>query len=173
MITHVHSTLRTTLLAAVLLMLASCGFQLRDNYQLPALMERLHVDAPTFSAFADTLRERLELAGVQLTPNSDERLTIRIVDDELDRRALSLSSSGQVAEYELIYRVRYQVILPDRDPEDFELEVYRDYQDDPNFALAKTREREILVEEMRVDASRLMVRRLVNQITQDTSAKAE
>lgn len=42
-----------------------------------------------------------------------------------------------------------------------QLEVYRDYQDDPNFALAKTREREVLVSEMREEAARQLLRQTI------------
>ena len=91
---------------------------------------------------------------------------IAINRDELSRRTLSLSGSGQVAEYELIYSVDYSINEANKDPVDLRIEVYRDYQDDPNFALAKTRERELLVAEMREEAARRMLRQILAQLAE-------
>lgn len=161
-------SLKLMLVLGFSLMLASCGFQLRDDYQLPASLQQAKLSAPQFSEFAEVMRERLVLAGVELV-EKDSPVTIRINNDQLDRRTLSLSASGQVAEYELIYRVRYELLQEQREPQQFELEVYRDYQDDPNFALAKTREREILVGEMREEAARRVLRQLIAELTETPS----
>lgn len=161
-------SLKLMLVLGFSLVLASCGFHLRDDYQLPPSLQQAKLSAPQFSEFAEVMRERLLLAGVELV-DKDAPVTIRIDNDHLDRRTLSLSASGQVAEYELIYRVRYELLQEQREPRQFELEVYRDYQDDPNFALAKTREREILVGEMRQEAARRVLRQLIAELTETPS----
>lgn len=159
---------KLAILVGLSLLLASCGFQLRDDYQLPPSLQEAKLSAPQFSEFADVMRERLTLAGVKLV-DQGAPVTIVIRDDQLDRRTLSLSASGQVAEYELIYRVNYELLQHQQDPQPFQLEVYRDYQDDPNFALAKTREREILVSEMREEAARRVLRQLIAELTKAQS----
>lgn len=146
--------------------LFGCGFQLRDNYQLPASMQNVAIEASAFSEFRSVLKQRFELAGAELVTPSDAGLIIAIMDDQLTRRTLSLSQSGQVAEYELIYTVTYQLLQPDTPAREFQVEVYRDYQDDPNFALAKTREREVLVTEMRDEAARQLLRQTIAQLSQ-------
>ena len=90
-----------------------------------------------------------------------------MLSDQLERRTLSLFESGQVAEYELLYRVNYQVIRNGELIIEDTIEVARDYQDDPNFALAKTREREMLVAEMRDDAARRLVRQMISEFADD------
>ncbi|MDX1705082.1 LPS assembly lipoprotein LptE [Pseudidiomarina sp.] len=155
-------------LAVLLLsiMLTACGFQLRDSYQLPPQLERVHIDAAAFSEIRQVVIQRFELAGAEVVDDS-EALTVRIISDALDRRALSLSRSGQVAEYELIYTLWYELIRRDGTAAPAQrIEVYRDYQDDPNFALAKTREREVLVAEMREDAARLLLRQVITQLAE-------
>lgn len=143
-----------------------CGFQLRDNYQLPAAMQTVSIEAPAFSEFGQVLERRLSLAGAQIKPEQQTSLVIEILDDTLDRRTLSLSQSGQVAEYEMIYTVYYQLIEQGEISALQQVEVYRDYQDDPNFALAKTREREVLVQEMRDEAARLLLRQTIAHLTE-------
>ncbi|WP_417665521.1 LPS assembly lipoprotein LptE [Pseudidiomarina sp.] len=146
--------------------LNGCGFQLRDNYQLPAAMQAVSVQAPAFSEFSQVLQRRLNLAGAQLVDSAQAGVTIEVLSDQLDRRTLSLSQSGQVAEYEMIYTVNYQIIQQDSEPKKLQVEVYRDYQDDPNFALAKTREREVLIREMRDDAARQLLRQTIAQLSE-------
>jgi len=73
---------------------------------------------------------------------------------------LSLFANGQVAEYELIYSVHYQVRFTGEDARVFKFELYRDYQDDPNRALAKSRELTLLLSEMRTSAADKILRDL-------------
>lgn len=135
-----------------LLLLAGCGFHLRGDFQVPAHLTEVAINAPKRSEVASTLREALELRQVQVVNYELGIPLIDIGEDTLDRRILSLLPSGQVAEYEFIYtlpvtftdsagRVSHQAI-----------QLTRDYQDDPNFALAKTREFELVISEMRNDA---------------------
>lgn len=162
--------MRAWIILLISLTISSCGFQLRDNYQLPPSLQQFYLDAPAFSEFAEILTDRFELAGAQVLDSANQQpppLVIQILDDGLDRRALSLSSSGQVAEYELIYSVSY--VLHQADGKVLEprtVEIYRDYQDDPNFALAKTREREVLVREMREDAARALLRQVITTLAE-------
>lgn len=162
--------MRAWIIVLLSLTISSCGFQLRDTYQLPPSLQQFYLDAPAVSEFAEILANRFELAGAELLASPNQQptpLVIQILDDGLDRRALSLSASGQVAEYELIYSVSY--VLHRTDGSSLgprTVEVYRDYQDDPNFALAKTREREVLVREMREDAARALLRQVLASLAE-------
>jgi len=77
---------------------------------------------------------------------------------------LSVFQNGQVAEYELIYAVHYQLRFSSKndgspeEPQDFRFELNRDYQDDPNLALAKSRELSLLLSEMRKSAADKILR---------------
>lgn len=146
--------------------LAGCGFQMRGSYQLPPQLQQASIAAPQFSEIADQLRERFTLAGVGLVDAQANVTAIEIVRDSLTRRTLSLSASGQVAEYELIYTVDYLLRAPNKAAKSLQVEVFRDYQDDPNFALAKTREREVLVAEMREQAAQRVLRQVIAQLAE-------
>ncbi|MGQ4276230.1 LPS assembly lipoprotein LptE [Pseudidiomarina sp. E22-M8] len=157
--------MRTLLLGGLILLLVGCGFQLQGNYQLPTELQQLRISAPQFSEFADDARDRFRLAGATLVEDNSATL-IEILNDSLSRRTLSLSASGQVAEYELIYTVNYLLVPLQGETKALQVEVFRDYQDDPNFALAKTREREVLVAEMREQAAQQLVRQVIAQMSQ-------
>jgi LPS-assembly lipoprotein len=135
--------------------LTACGFQLRGDYLLDDQLQTLHLTS------SDVHGELTRLVKLNLTRNQVKVLKnsqtdipeLRIVSDKLDRRTLSLFANGQVAEYELIYSVHYQVRFTGEDAQDFRFELYRDYQDDPNLALAKSRELSLLLSEMRTSAA--------------------
>ncbi|WP_194756005.1 LPS-assembly lipoprotein LptE [Aliidiomarina indica] len=148
----------------MLFMLSACGFQLRGDYQISAQIEQLSLDGPRGSEALVRVREIFEQRNIQLT-TADEGVThVEIGNDRLDRRILSMLSSGQVAEYELIYMLPVTITTQSGDEYHHEIQILRDYQDDPNFALAKHRELELLISEMRTDAAhRLLL--LLNRLT--------
>jgi LPS-assembly lipoprotein len=85
---------------------------------------------------------------------------LQLSSDKLERGTLSLFSSGQVAEYELTYSLSYQLIIPQRPPQHFSIQMRRDYLDDPQTAQAKSREMAQILKEMRVQAAEQIVRQL-------------
>jgi len=153
-------TILVTLLTTSLL--TACGFQLRGDYLLDDDLQTMYLSS------SDVHGELTRLVKLSLTRNQVKVLKhsqkdipeLRILSDKLDRRTLSLFSNGQVAEYELIYSVHYQVRFTGEDAQNFNFELYRDYQDDPNRALAKSRELTLLLSEMRTSAADKILRDL-------------
>jgi len=150
----------TGLLLISSLLLTSCGFHLRGSLPLeryPAIF----VDAKKHSELASLLSQQLESNKVKLLTELDPKApALMLQQDSLERRTLSLFPNGQVAEYELIYRVKYQLLLPDQDIQEFQFELTRDYQDDPNLALAKAKELDLLLQELRNQAASRIIRQL-------------
>lgn len=150
----------TVLLLASSLLLTSCGFHLRGSLPLeryPAIF----VDAKKHSELASLLSEQLKSNEVKLLTELDPKApALMLQQDSLERRTLSLFPNGQVAEYELIYRVKYQLLLPGQDMKEFQFELTRDYQDDPNLALAKAKELDLLLQELRNQAASRIIRQL-------------
>jgi len=147
-------------------LLGSCGFHLRGDYLLSDELQTLYVSS------SDVHGELTRLVKQHLSRNQVKVLKyknaqtpeLRILSDKLDRRTLSVFQNGQVAEYELIYAVHYQLRFgskngePIEEPQDFRFELNRDYQDDPNLALAKSRELSLLLSEMRKSAADKILR---------------
>ncbi len=141
-------------------LLSACGFQLRGDYLLSEELQTLYVSS------SDIHGELTRLVKRHLTQNQVAVLKhskantpeLRIMSDKLDRRTLSVFQNGQVAEYELIYSVHYQLRFSNQEPQNFRFELYRDYQDDPNLALAKSRELSLLLSEMRQSAADKILR---------------
>lgn len=162
-----NKTYRFSLLSLVLVattLLSACGFQLRGNYLLPQELQTLYLSS------TDTHGELTRLVKQNLLVNDIEVLKqyrndvpeLRILNDSLDRRTLSLFENGQVAEYELTYTVRYEIRMQGKENQDFKFEIYRNYQDNPDQALAKSRELTLLRKEMRIEAADRILRNMAS-----------
>lgn len=136
-----------------------CGFTLRNNYELPEHLKSLQMlSSERHSRLSDVLTKRLTIYGARLHSASKGKTnqlpTIYLYPETLERRLLSLFPSGQVAEYRLIYQVRVEFQKSqDTESELLEFELSRDYQDDPDQVLAKSRELDLVLNEMRQEAS--------------------
>ncbi|CCQ12503.1 LPS-assembly lipoprotein RlpB precursor (Rare lipoprotein B) [Pseudoalteromonas luteoviolacea B = ATCC 29581] len=150
------------LFALGLLLLTGCGFQLKQASYIPAdLRDMVLVAKDPKSALLEQLTLDLQRAQVNLTPkDSKTAAELVIVKDTLERQTLSLFKNGQVAQYELAYSVTYQLTRKGREPSEHHFELYRTYQDDPDQALAKSKEMELLLTELRRRASQRIIRQL-------------
>jgi LPS-assembly lipoprotein len=144
----------------ILMMLNGCGFQLRGNYLLaPELQTIIFSSVDQYGELTRLVKQHLSINDVTLVRQSEKAIPqMRILQDNLDRRTLSVFPNGQVAEYELIYTVRYQILIPGQDIQSFRFELNRDYQDDPDIALAKSRELSLMLQEMRKEAANKILR---------------
>jgi len=157
-----HPSSLIPLLAAALLLLASCGFQLRGTAPLP--FASLYIQAPVHSQLAVQLRRAVRATdGTRLTETPEEaQVVLQILNEGQEKKILSLSGGGRVSEYELRYRVSFR--LTDAKNREHipasELLLRRDYSFNDEQALAKEAEEKLLYRHMRDDAVQQLVRRL-------------
>ncbi|NRD72572.1 hypothetical protein HQQ94_04800 [Shewanella sp. VB17] len=150
-----------TIIALSVLLSAGCGFKLQGNYSIPEQLTTLHLSSQDqYSQLTRLVRERLRLNNITLVKESNDTPKLQLITDSLDRTTLSLYPTGNVAEYELAYHVTFTVTLPEQDSQQFNVDIKRDYLDDPRTALAKSREMEILLKEMRIQAADQIIQTL-------------
>lgn len=152
---------RTMLLLACAFTLAACGFHLRGLAEMS--FKTLYIQESGSSAILKELRRSLTGSGVQLVPTPEAaEMHLELMDDKTEKRILSLSGSGKVREYELVYRVNLR--MRDANSELWgapqAIEIRRDYSYDDTQLLAKEGEEARLYSDMRSDASREIMRRL-------------
>ncbi|WP_289030971.1 LPS assembly lipoprotein LptE [uncultured Paraglaciecola sp.] len=160
--------------ALMALFLSSCGFKLRGDYNLPSEIKQLELTAEQKNTpLYRVLRKQLEGFDIEVFDNalkaniSNDDIDARVYlkSDQLERRLLSLFSTGQVAEYELVYTIKYLIQLPDEDPQVIEFDITREYQDDPDAVLAKSRELDLIQKEMRQAAALRIISQLASSYT--------
>lgn len=156
------------------LLLTACGFKLRGDYNLPAEIKQLELTAEQKNTpLYRILRKQLEGFDIEVfdsankvnISNDDIDARVYLKSDQLERRLLSLFSTGQVAEYELVYSIKYLIQLPDEDPQVIEFDITREYQDDPDAVLAKSRELDLIQKEMRQAAALRIISQLASSYT--------
>nr|WP_268820161.1 LPS assembly lipoprotein LptE [Paraglaciecola sp. G1-23] len=148
-------------------MMASCGFKLRGDFSLPQGLQHLQVSSSLQNApLQRTLIKQLKGYKIKVFTDSNHTqeldAQVFIQSDKLDRRLLSLFSTGQVAEYELVYTINYYIQFAGKDAIPIEFDITREYQDDPEAVLAKSRELDLVLKEMRQQAANRIIRQLAN-----------
>ncbi|KTF17682.1 LPS assembly lipoprotein LptE [Pseudoalteromonas carrageenovora] len=151
----------TLVLVLMCFVLSSCGFHLKKASSLPDNLKTLTLkgDDEKSTLFA-ALKNELKASNVELKPSAKNIAQLYLRKESIERQTLSLFQNGQVAEYELAYGVTYIVKRPGEKAIEKRFELYRNYQDDPDHALAKAKELELLISEIREQASRRIVREL-------------
>ena len=163
MVTHSLSRLRTVLLLGVALTLIGCGFALQGRLPLPPSLHTVYVDAQdSQSEFVQALRASLRASGAQLVETGGTGVAVlRVSQDHVNERVLSVSARNIPTDYELTYEVQVSVMADGRElmaPEPLTLS--RIYSFDEQQMLAKDRERDALLEVLAKELSGVALRRL-------------
>jgi LPS-assembly lipoprotein len=150
-----------------MLLIVGCGFKIRGDYGLPANIQQLQLLAVQKNApLHRILGKQLQSFNIEVLDNtantSQVDAIVYLTSDQLERRLLSLFSTGQVAEYELVYTIKYQLQFPAQDAQEIEFDVTREYQDDPDAVLAKSRELDLIQNEMRREAANRIIRQIAS-----------
>ncbi len=154
------------------LSLAACGFQLRGLEDLS--FKNLYIQGPGVS-ISKPLSKALKVNGIIIVDKPEKAdLMLEFINDGIEKRILSLSGgAGVVREFELFYRVNFRL----RDPssplwgEVQTIEGRRDFSYTDAEVLAKSYEELYLYEDMRQDAVREIMRRLVVQKPKASTTK--
>jgi len=150
-------------IAVLALTLAACGFQMRGMADLA--FHKLYIKNNTLS-ISKSLKKTLEVNGVTIVNNPEKaELMLELMSESTEKKILSLSGGGLVREFEIFYRVNFRLRDPSSElwgPMQM-IEGRRDYSYDDTQLLAKQSEEGRLYDDMRVDAVRELLRRLIVQ----------
>lgn len=141
-------------------MLASCGFQLRSSVALDNNLQPVFVAQTGPIALRNELSRLLQINGVALTAEKAEALSeLRIKNENMKRRVLSVDSRGRARQYTYTYTVNYSIRYADKKSIK-QVKLSRDLLFDPDSVLGINYETQALREDMRDDAIRLMLQQL-------------
>ncbi|MGD8566563.1 MAG: LPS assembly lipoprotein LptE [Gammaproteobacteria bacterium] len=145
--------------------LTACGFHLRGSIELPAEARQVAIDdGKSATDIATSLNIHLRRNGIKPLQKIDKaKVVIKIRSESFQRRVLTVSSAGQVQEFELIYVVNYSI--NNRDNKDASLTdqtltLRRDLRFNANEVLGKTTEEARLKQDMLDSAAQQILRRL-------------
>jgi len=155
--------LRVWMVLALAASLYACGFQLRGSINLSSEMSPIYIEQNSVFDLAREIKTLLaanQIAMVETAAQSKSQLIL--LDDNKSQSVLSVDGSGQAREYLLTYKVNFVikvnqknraqvVVVPDS------LTVSRTWLFDPEAVLAVTNEAELLYNDMRREAARLIL----------------
>ena len=152
---------RLTILLLTVFVVA-CGFHLRGTADLA--FSRLYIKGT--SSISKDLINTLKTNGVKIVTQPEEaEIMLELMSDGVEKRILSLGGKGSVREFELFYRVKFRVRDASEElwGQEQIIEARRDFSYLDTELLAKSYEEAMLYEDMRRDATRELMRRLVAQ----------
>ena len=145
-------------------LLAGCGFHLRKEAQLPAVMQRVHIEiADPSSSLAKDLVKALPRSGAQVVDKVEAGVAVmKFSANALSTDVLSVGGTARANEYALRYHVEFTVedasgtaILPKQT-----IELTREFTFDATQALGVASETDLLGQELERDMVQTILRRL-------------
>lgn len=149
-------------LVVALALLSACGFHLRGSVTAKMELPPVYL-AGAAGPLQRELRHYLALSeATVVAQEKDAQLVIELLGEDIQRRVLSVGSTGKVEEYEVHYAAGYAVRRADGTvliPHET-LDRQREYTYSESEVLAKDAEQARLVQDMRREVVRQMVRRV-------------
>lgn len=143
--------MRIAVLLLSVVWLSGCGFHLKNSDGLIEKYPQIYLQSNDANGqLARFIKMRLRGAGIAIVnqPEADVA-TLKIASERRSSRIISLYVNAQNAEKEISYNVNYSVSSPGYQTQDFSVNLYRDFIENSSQALAKSREEEILIKELR------------------------
>lgn len=140
--------------------LSACGFHLRSSYTIPPQLQQLNLTLSATSNLSPPLREALQTAGIRLDQGD---YTLTVTQDKLNKQTTNTDSRAKVAEYTLLYDVRYRIAKngePAAQAPEHKLSLRRSYQYDTTTIVGKSEEEETLIRELYADAAQQILRQI-------------
>ena len=144
---------------SLLLVLNSCGFQLRKPIDLDYQSYALTGDS---SGLSKLVHKQLSFSDIKENKDGNAELVIEILNNNFAKRILSLAGNGQVGEFELVQTIEYRFKTKGQWTEPRRLEAIREYTYDPTLYNAAAAEESYLKDSMIEQLSRSLVTEINN-----------
>lgn len=110
---NLRRPIQASLLLLVVCALGACGFHLRQNADLPASMQRVHLTVNGSSSFQRQLARALESAGATVEDNAGPGIAeLKVPTAAFSTDTLTSGGYARISEYAIHYTVRFGVTDP-------------------------------------------------------------
>lgn len=144
---------------SLLLLLNSCGFQLRKPIDLDYQSYSILGDS---SGLSKLVHKQLSFSDIKENKDGDADLIIEIMNNNFSKRILSLAGNGQVGEFELVQTIEYRFKSNGKWSEPRKMEAIREYTYDPTLYNAAAAEEGYLRDSMIEQLSRSLITEINN-----------
>ncbi len=161
--------MKALLLGFAVLVTSSCGYHLRGtgaHTMVPNDLKTLTLNSyDPYGPLTRAVRSELRLNDMKIVKDSDPKSrllpSLRITGAGESQETVSVFQDGKTAEYQLVLDVQASLLTPGKDLYPIDIRVFRSFFDNPLTALAKDNESDIIIQEMREQASQQLVRKLL------------
>lgn len=156
--------MRTALLLGLCLVLAACGFRLREDVRLPDNLKTLRLaQVDPYSAIGRDLQAALERAGATVLVDPAAPASVLRIDKLAERRSpLTVDAAGRAQEFEIVLSAEVSlsdeqgvIVMPAQS-----IELRRDYLFDTAQAQGSSNEEELMREELQRELVQAILRRI-------------
>lgn len=164
---------KNTFLLILIVSISACGYQLRGKIDLPEGLKSIYLQGGS-RQLKKKIKQTLRSSGGQLVDVVGEAgLIVNVEKEKMDRRVMSLSSTGRANEYELIYKLDFTLLDKEGKPlsELQRIEINKHYFNNQDEVLGKNNEEEVIRDEMYrkavqsiVNRSRIVLEKLENEL---------
>lgn len=157
----------------VVFLLSSCGYQLKQPYQLHPALNNTHLALSLTSPLYQPLATALTNQGIQLVDNEEAEALLVIGHNRLVKEVQSIGVNNRVQEYRLDYQLDFKIYIDDQLVLDSRrLQIGKDYAFDIGQITGTQSEERLLREQLYEDMAQMIIRYLANQNLQSTESKA-
>jgi LPS-assembly lipoprotein len=148
-------------LTALVLITSACGWQLRGVVVLPTSVQVMTLESQASNRFTQRLRQQLLFNGVTFPEDASEQVRLQIEPIKIERLTLSVSSTGQAAEYELNAELNARLIDLENDIDiSWNISGRRTFNNDVDSVIGTASEEKIQRQEIEDDLIRKLMIRL-------------
>ncbi|RJG51230.1 LPS-assembly lipoprotein LptE [Motilimonas pumila] len=160
---------KASLILATLLLLSACGFKPKGYVTNGGDIDKVYLQtADPYGPLTKEIERQLRYAKIEFIadlPDAEAVIAQDIVKlvvsgERQTSRVISLYDNASTAENEISYSVSYQILRPEQSPLAFDINIVRDSLENPQQALASSREDEMILRELQREAAYRIVRQL-------------
>jgi len=167
---------RVSIYLMLAISLYACGFQLRGSINLSEDMSPIYIEQNSVFGLAREIKSLLASNGIKVVDNAKQsKAQLTLLNEEKNRRVLSVDGSGQAREYLIMYKVNFaintkQTVISGAEKtatknsegviSQDSISLSRTWLFDVDAVLAVTNEAELLYNDMQREAARLILLKL-------------
>jgi len=94
----------------LMLLLTACGYHLRGAIQLPEALQKIYVRGASVELTNAIARTFRSASGELVATAAEAGMILNVINEDYQRRTISIDSSGYSNEYDLVYRLTFDLL---------------------------------------------------------------